>query len=435
MSYTVAIVGRPNVGKSTLFNRLIGDRQAIVDDFSGVTRDRNYGVSYWNGKEFDVIDTGGFVLRSDDVFEAAIRRQVELAIEEADLIVFMCDVVTGITDLDDDMARILRRSKKPVLLTINKVDNSTRQLEATEFYSLGFDNTYFLSSMTGSGTGELLDALVEYIPIIEKNEEENPLPKIAIVGQPNVGKSSLVNALTGKERNIVTPIAGTTRDSNHTLYNLFNKEFILIDTAGIRKKTKVQEQIEFYSVIRAIKAIDESDVCMLLIDAKKGIEQQDLKIYSLIIEKRKGVVVLVNKWDLVEKDTNTAKKFEDTLKEKLAPFTDVPIIFTSATEKTRIFKAIEDAIGVAERKNQKIKTSVLNEWLQEVVRNYPPPSNKGKFINIKYMNQLPSKTISFAIFSNNCTYIREPYKNYLEKRLREKFNLCGVPINIFFREK
>ena len=434
MSYTVAIVGRPNVGKSTLFNRLVGMKQAIVDDFSGVTRDRNYGVCEWNGRTFNIIDTGGFVLHSNDLFESAIRRQVEMAIEEANMILFMCDTVTGITDLDSDMATILRRTKKPVLVLVNKVDNSQRQLEATEFYGLGFEHTFFLSSMSGSGTGEILDLVASFVQE-DVDDKWEGLPRIAIVGQPNVGKSSLVNALVGQERSVVTDIAGTTRDTNHTHYNMYNKEFVLIDTAGIRKKTKIHEDIEFYSVIRAIKALDESDVCVLMIDAKSGVEQQDLKIFSMIVEKKRGVVILVNKWDLIEKTTKTAKEVEDRIREKLAPFNDVPIIFTSATEKIRIFKAIESALSVFENKQQQFKTHELNTWLKESVDNYAPPTVKGKFVNIKFITQLPSRSLSFAIFSSNHTYIREAYRNYLEKRLRDRFNLTGIPINIFFREK
>jgi len=365
MSNVVAIVGRPNVGKSTLYNRLIEEKQAIIDDISGVTRDRIYGQCEWNGKTFTVIDTGGFVQNSDDVFEAAIREQVVIAMEEASVIIFVCDVTTGITDLDDEVARMLRRSDKPVVLAINKVDNHARLMEANEFWSLGFEETYFLSSLTGSGSGDLLDAVTE--KITDEEPEESDLPKLCIVGQPNVGKSSLVNALLGIDRNIVTPIAGTTRDSIHTHYNKFGKEFMLIDTAGMRKKAKVHENLEFYSVLRTIKALDDCDVCILMIDATTGIESQDMSIYTKAVQRKKGLVLLVNKWDLVEKETNTARDFENELKRKLAPMNDIPILFVSALEKTRIFKAVEVALEVAEKRKQRIKTSALNVFLEEAI--------------------------------------------------------------------
>ncbi len=433
MGNIVAIVGRPNVGKSTLYNRLIGERQAIIDDTSGVTRDRQYGASFWNGKHFTVIDTGGFVQNSEDVFEAAIRSQVRIAIEEATLLIFMVDVTTGITDLDEQVAELLRKSDKEVILAVNKVDNHQRQLEANEFWSLGFEETYFLSSVTGSGTGELLDAVTEKIE--EEEELESDIPKIAILGQPNVGKSSLTNALLGEDRNIVTDIAGTTRDSIHSKYNKFGKEFLLIDTAGIRKKTKVHENLEFYSVMRAIKALDEADVCMLLIDAQTGVEAQDLSIFRLAIKRNKGVVILVNKWDLVEKETNTARDFEKEVRNRLAPFNDVPVIFTSVLEKQRIFKAIEAALAVYENRQRKIKTSELNEIMLEAIERTPPPAYRGRFIKIKYVTQLPTYYPAFAFFCNSPKHIKESYRNYLENQLRKNFDFTGVPISVFFRNK
>lgn len=439
--FTLAITGRPNVGKSTFFNRLLEQRKAIVDDISGVTRDRQYGVADWAGKQFNVIDTGGFVEGSDDIFEREIRKQVHIAIDEANAIVFMVDVTTGITNLDESMASLLRKSKKPVFLVVNKVDNGQRLLEASEFYSLGFDNTFFLSSITGSGTGELLDAVAALIPEepVEEdaeNAEAVVLPKFAIIGQPNVGKSSLLNALIGKERTIVSDIAGTTRDTIHTHYNLFNKEFVLIDTAGIRRKSKVHEDLEFYSVIRAIKAMDEADVCILLLDAEKGITAQDLSIYALAVKKGKGVVVLVNKWDLVEdKKTNTAKEYEKELKNRLAPFNDVPIIFTSVTEKQRIFKAIETALDVYDNRKRKVSTPKLNDVVQKALVGFRPPVVRGHAITIKYASQLPAHTPTFAFFTNFPNDIKTPYKNYLENKLRENFNFSGVPIRLFFRKK
>ncbi|TDX00721.1 ribosome biogenesis GTPase Der [Dinghuibacter silviterrae] len=434
--FTVAIVGRPNVGKSTLFNRLLEQRKAIVDDQSGVTRDRQYGVADWAGKTFNVVDTGGFVPRSEDVFEREIRRQVLIAIDEADALVFLCDAATGITDLDESMADVLRQSPKPVFLTVNKVDNSDRLLEASEFYALGFDPVFFVAAMTGSGTGELLDAIAALIPeeAVEEEEKEET-PKFAIIGQPNVGKSSLLNALLGQERTIVSDVAGTTRDSIHTRYNLFQKEFVLIDTAGIRRKKKVEEDLEFYSVIRAIKAMDEADVCLLLLDATKGITAQDLNIFSLAARKGKGVVLLVNKWDLVEKETNTARDYERELKKRLAPFTDVPVIFISVTEKTRIFKAIETAIEVYQNRQRKIPTSQLNEFLKKAVASFHPPVVRGMPVSIKYGTQLPTHVPSFAFFSNHPDDIKTPYRNYLENQLREQFDFKGVPVRIFFRKK
>ncbi|MCU0333990.1 MAG: ribosome biogenesis GTPase Der [Chitinophagaceae bacterium] len=436
MSYTVAIVGRPNVGKSTFFNRLLETRKAIVDDISGVTRDRQYGVADWAGKSFNVIDTGGFVPDSEDVFEREIARQVKIAVEEANALVFMTDAATGVTDLDESMADILRRTTKPVFLAVNKVDNYDRQILATEFYAMGFEHIFFISSMSGSGTGELLDAVTANMTEEDSEEvtEQDALPKIAIIGQPNVGKSSLLNALVGQERTIVSDIAGTTRDSIHTHYNLFQKEFVLIDTAGIRRKTKVHEDLEFYSVIRAIKAIDEADVCLLLLDAEKGITAQDLKIFSLAATKGKGILVLVNKWDLVEKETNTARDYERQLKEKMAPFNDVPIIFISAKEKTRIFKAMEVALEVNESRQRKIPTSQLNDIMLKAIDAYRPPMIRGNLIRIKYVTQLPTRVPSFAFFSNHPDDIKTPYKNYLENQLRKHFNFSGVPLRIFFRK-
>lgn len=436
MADIVAIVGRPNVGKSTLYNRLIGERQAIIDNISGVTRDRIYGFSNWNGREFTVVDTGGFVHGSDDVFEAAIRRQVHIAIDEADVIIFLTDVTTGITDIDAEIADMLRKTDKKVILAVNKVDNGTRALAANEFWSLGFEDTHFLSSMTGSGSGEVLDAVTDLLPPeIPPENEESEIPRIAIIGQPNVGKSSLTNALLGEERNIVTDVAGTTRDSIHTKYSKFDKEFMLIDTAGIRKKAKVHEDLEFYSVIRAIKAIDDADVCLLMLDGQEGISSQDMSIIQLVLRRKKGLVILCNKWDLVEKETNTAKDFEERIKYKLQPFDDVPIIFTSVTEKQRIFKAIEVTLEVAENRRQKIKTSELNVFLEEILRIFPPPAHKGKFIKIKYVTQLPLYYPAFAFFCNAPKYVKESYRNYIENSFRKKYNFTGVPISIFFREK
>ena len=448
MSYTVAIVGRPNVGKSTLFNRFLEERKAIVDDISGVTRDRQYGVTDWNGKTFNVIDTGGFVPDSSDMFETEIRKQVRIAIDEANAIIFMVDAATGLTDLDDSMADMLRRTTKPVYVTVNKVDNSTRALEGTEFYSLGFEHNFFISSISGSGTGELLDAITadikeepikvvatEELPDGAEPEEAPAIPKIAIIGQPNAGKSSLLNAMIGQERTIVSEIAGTTRDTIHTHYNMFQKEFMLIDTAGIRRKNKEKDDLEFYSVIRAIKAMDEADVCLLVLDAEKGVTAQDLSIFSLAIRKRKGIVVLVNKWDLIPKETNTARDYEKKLKDKLAPFTDVPILFISATEKTRIFKAIEIALDVFENKHRKIATSKLNEIMLKVIEKYQAPVVRGHVIKIKFVQQLPTKVPSFAFFTNFPDDIKTPYRNYLENQVRANFKFTGVPIRIYFRKK
>jgi GTP-binding protein len=437
MSYTVAIVGRPNVGKSTFFNRLLEQRKAIVDDISGVTRDRQYGVTEWNGKSFNLVDTGGFVPDSSDMFETEIRKQVKIAMEEANAIIFMVDVATGITDLDDAMADMLRRTPKPVYVVVNKVDNGTRELEATEFYGMGFEHNFFVSSISGSGTGDLMDAITEQIKPDDAEVEisGSDIPKFAIIGQPNVGKSSLLNALVGEERTIVSDIAGTTRDTIHTHYNLFQKEFILIDTAGIRKKSKEKDDLEFYSIIRAVKAMDEADVCFIVIDADKGVTGQDITIFSLAARKGKGVVVLVNKWDLVEKETNTARDYEKNLKQKLAPFTDVPILFISAKEKTRIFKAIESGLEVFESKRRRIPTSQLNEVMLKAVAAYHAPVVRGNTVKIKYVTQLPTPVPSFAFFTNYPEDIKSPYRNYLENQLRDSFNFKGVPIRIYFRKK
>ena len=447
MSYTVAIVGRPNVGKSTLFNRFLEERKAIVDDISGVTRDRQYGVTEWNGKTFNVIDTGGFVPDSRDMFETEIRKQVNIAIEEANAIIFMVDAAVGLTDLDSSMANMLRRSTKPVYVCVNKVDNSTRALEGTEFYGMGFEHNYFVSSISGSGTGEILDAVTNGMkdePVIVVNaelpegaepEEEVAIPKIAIMGQPNVGKSSLLNAMIGQNRTIVSDIAGTTRDTIHTHYNMFQKEFVLIDTAGIRRKNKEKDDLEFYSIIRAIKAMDEADVCLLVIDAVKGITAQDLSIFSLAAKKGKGIVVLVNKWDLIEKETNTARDYEKVLKDKLAPFTDVPVLFISALEKTRIFKAIELALDVFENRHRKVPTSKLNDIMLKVVQNYQAPVVRGHIIKIKFVSQLPTRVPSFAFFTNFPDDIKTPYRNYLENQIRANFKFTGVPVRIYFRKK
>jgi GTP-binding protein len=429
----VAIVGRPNVGKSTLYNRLIGERKAIIDNVSGVTRDRQYGPSYWNGKNFTVVDTGGFVKHSQDIFESAIRTQVKIAIEEAAAIIFMVDVTTGITDLDDEVADMLRRTDKPVFLAINKVDNSNRLLEANEFYALGFENVFFLSSITGSGTGEILDAVVEHI--FEEEPPTDEIPRFAIVGQPNAGKSSLTNAFLGEDRNIVTEIAGTTRDAIHSHYKKFGKEFILIDTAGIRKKGKVHEDLEFYSVMRAIKAMEDCDVCILLVDAILGMESQDVNIFALAQKRQKGIVILINKWDLIDKETNTSRDLEKEIRERIAPFTDVPILFISATEKVRIFQGLEAALTVYENRTRKIKTSELNDTLLPIIENMPPPAHRGKYIKIKYITQLPTRNPSFVFFCNHPTHIKDSYRNFLENQMRKHFQFTGVPIHILFRQK
>ncbi|KPL22270.1 MAG: GTP-binding protein Der [Bacteroides sp. SM1_62] len=434
MGNIVAIVGRPNVGKSTLFNRLTESKEAIVDQTSGVTRDRHYGKSEWNGREFSVIDTGGYVTHSGDVFEEEIRKQVLLALDEASVILFVVDVESGITDLDEAVAHMLRKIDKPVLLAVNKVDNYERRYEANDFYRLGLGEIYPISSINGSGTGDLLDVLVEHFSE-EKDREGEGIPRFAIVGRPNVGKSTLINTLIGEERNIVTPIPGTTRDSILTRYRKFSHDFYLIDTAGLRKKGKVSEDLEFYSVLRSIRAIETADVCLLLIDATRGLEGQDVNILHLIIRNRKGVVLLVNKWDLVEKQTNTLKGYEKQIREKCAPFQDFPIIFISAIHKQRVFRVLETAMEVFHNRTQKIQTAALNKYMLEAIEEHPPPSHKGKYIRIKYVSQLPTHAPSFAFYAILPQYIREPYKRFLENRMREKFRLTGVPIQIFFRKK
>lgn len=434
MSKIVAIVGRPNVGKSTLFNRLTDSREAIVDEASGVTRDRNYGVANWNGVDFSVIDTGGYVENSEDIFEEEINKQVLLAIEEAAVILFMVDVTTGIHDLDTSVASLLRKFDKKVIVVVNKVDNNERLIDATEFYSLGLGDYFPLSSVNGSGTGDLLDEVVKNLP---KDEQEMfpELPRIAIVGRPNVGKSSLVNSLLGEERNIVTPVAGTTRDSIYTRYNKYQHDFLLVDTAGLRKKGKVSEDVEFYSVMRAVRTIENSDICLLLIDATRGLESQDMNILSLIQKNNKGLIILVNKWDLIEKENNTSIKIEAEIREKTAPFTDYPILFISAINKQRIHKVLELVEHVNENRNRKISTSELNEVMLEIVKNTPPPALKGKYVKIKYVTQLPVYTPTFAFFCNMPQYVKDPYKRFIENRMREKFDFNGVPIRIFFRKK
>lgn len=435
MSYTVAIVGRPNVGKSTLFNRLIGARKAIVDDQSGVTRDRHYGVSEWNGKEFNVIDTGGFVANSTDIFESAIRAQVELAIDECDAIIYVVDVLTGITDLDDSVAEMLRKQTKPVLVAVNKVDNQKRALDATEFYSLGFEHLYNISSISGSGTGELLDALTDLMPDETEEIVEPGVPKIAIVGQPNVGKSSFVNALLGQERNVVTDIAGTTRDTINTRYTKYDHDIILVDTAGIRKKKKVHEDVEFYSVMRAISAIDQCDVALLMIDAGLGLEMQDIKILNLAQKKKKGVVILVNKWDTLIKDTNTAKQYEDDILQRISPNNDVPVLFISALEKQRILQALDTAVDVYHNRLRRVPTSKLNEVILKAIERNHPPSYRGNHIQIKYATQLHTGSPQFAFFANHPKQVKQPYKQYLENQLRKAFNFKGAPMDIYMRKK
>ncbi len=438
MGNIVAIVGRPNVGKSTLFNRLMGEFKAIVDDFSGVTRDRHYGKAEWQDKEFVLIDTGGYVHNSTDIFETAIRDQVRIAIEEADVVLFMVDVQVGVTDLDAAFANLLRRTKKPVLVVVNKVDTFDKQHDSYEFYSLGFDKMFCISSGSGSGTGELLDEIVSLIPEedLAITEEEEALPKIAVVGRPNVGKSSLVNSLLGEDRNIVTDIAGTTRDTINSHYNFYGKEFLLVDTAGIRRKKKIEEDIEFYSVMRSLRALENCDVAILVLDAQLGLDQQDLNLVSLAVKNGKGLVILVNKWDLMlNKETNTARNYEMEIKEKLKPFDDVPIIFTSAIEKQRIHRAVEIAMQVFENRTRRITTSKLNEFIEKVIDAYPPPSIKGKFVTIKYVTQLPGRSPKFAFFCNLPQYVSDSYKRYLENKMREEYDFTGVPITIYFRKK
>ncbi|OYU81672.1 MAG: ribosome biogenesis GTPase Der [Flavobacterium sp. BFFFF1] len=436
MNNIVAIVGRPNVGKSTLFNRLIKRREAIVDAVSGVTRDRNYGKSEWNGKEFSVIDTGGYVRGSDDVFEGEIRKQVELAIDEADVIIFVVDVEEGITPMDDAVAKLLRKVTKPVLLAVNKVDNAMREKDAIEFYNLGLGDYYTFASISGSGTGELLDALIDAFP--EKPEpmqEEVELPRFAVVGRPNAGKSSFINALIGKDRYIVTDIAGTTRDSIDTKFDRFGFEFNLVDTAGIRRKAKVKEDLEFYSVMRSVRAIEHADICILVIDATRGFEGQDQSIFWLAEKNRKGIVILVNKWDLVEKDTMSTRDYEQKIRKEIEPFTDVPILFVSVLTKQRLLKALEAAVQVFENRSQRIATSKFNDHMLKVIESYPPPALKGKYVKIKYCMQLPTPTPQFVFFANLPQYVKEAYKRFLENKIREQWDFSGVPIDIYIREK
>ncbi|MCF6183295.1 MAG: ribosome biogenesis GTPase Der [Bacteroidales bacterium] len=434
MSNIVAIVGRPNVGKSTFFNRLIQRREAIVDAVSGVTRDRHYGKSDWNGKEFSLIDTGGYVLGSDDVFEAEIDKQVELAIDEADAIIFMVDVESGVTGMDEDVAKLLRKVNKPVFLVVNKVDNGKRAEDAVDFYSLGLGEYYTIASINGSGTGELLDDLVKVFPEKEDAEEET-LPRFAVVGRPNAGKSSFINALIGEDRYIVTDIAGTTRDAIDTKYNRFGFEFNLVDTAGIRRKSKVKEDLEFYSVMRSVRAIEHADVCLIVLDATRGFDGQVQNIFWLAERNRKGIVVLVNKWDLVEKDHKSMKEYEKAIKKQMEPFTDVPVVFISVLSKQRIFKAIETAVEVYKNRSKKIKTSILNEVLLPIIENYPPPAYKAKFVKIKYIMQLPTPQPQFAFFCNLPQYVKDAYKRFLENKLREHFDFNGVPISVYMRKK
>ncbi len=433
MGAIVAVVGRPNVGKSTFFNRLIQRREAIVDAVSGVTRDRHYGKSDWNGKEFSIIDTGGYIVGSDDIFEQEIDKQVELAIDEADAIIFMVDVESGVTGMDEEVAKLLRRVNKPVFLAVNKVDNSQRAADAVEFYALGLGDYYPLSSINGSGTGELLDALVKVLP--ESEEEEDELPRFAVVGRPNAGKSSFINALIGEDRYIVTDIAGTTRDSIDTKYNRFGFEFNLVDTAGIRRKAKVKEDLEFYSVMRSVRAIEHCDVCLLVLDATRGFDGQVQNIFWLAQRNNKGIVVLVNKWDLMEKETNSVRDYQEKIKKQMEPFTDVPILFVSVLTKQRIYKAIETAVEVYKNRSKKIQTRKLNDILLPIIENTPPPAYKGKYVKIKFITQLPTLYPQFAFFCNLPQYVRDPYKRFLENKLREHFDFSGVPITIFMRKK
>ncbi len=436
MNNIVAIVGRPNVGKSTLFNRLVEQRLAIVEESSGVTRDRHYGTSFWNGKEFSVIDTGGYVIGSDDIFEEEIRKQVDIAMDEADVILFVVDVSDGVHPIDEDVADILRRQKKPVFLIANKVDNAFKSYEKSEFYSLGLGEIYAISAINGGGTGDLLDDVVKGFNDEYENIYPEDIPKLAVVGRPNVGKSSLINSLMEQERNIVTNIAGTTRDTLYTRYNSFGFDFLLVDTAGIRKKSKVKENIEFYSTIRSIRAIEGSDIILLMIDAENGFESQDLAIFQIAQRNHKGIVIVVNKWDLIEKDTNSTKHYKELIYDKIAPFTDVPIIFTSVTNKQRLLKTLSLANDVQKRRSLKISTSKLNEFLLTEIEKYPPPANKGKYIRIKYVMQLPSLAYPvFILFCNLPQYIKPPYKRFIENKLRDKFDFNGVPIEVFFRQK
>lgn len=437
MGNLVAIVGRPNVGKSTLFNRLTKTRQAIVNEQAGTTRDRQYGKSEWLGKEFSVVDTGGWVVNSDDIFEGEIRKQVVLAMDEADVILFVVDVTNGVTDLDMEVAGILRRSKTPVLLVANKTDNNDLQYNAAEFYSLGLGDPYCISALSGSGTGDLLDLIISKFKKEADEILDEEIPRFAVVGRPNAGKSSIVNAFIGEERNIVTEIAGTTRDSIYTRYDKFGFDFYLVDTAGIRKKNKVNEDLEYYSVVRSIRSIENSDVCILMLDATRGVEGQDLNIFSLINRNQKGLVVVVNKWDLVQEKTDKVMKtYEEAIRSRFAPFTDFPIIFASALTKQRIFKVLEEAKNVYRARTMRIPTACLNEEMLPLIEAYPPPSNKGKYIKIKYCTQLPNTQVpSFVFFANLPQYVKEPYKRFLENKIRERWPLSGTPINIFIRQK
>ena len=434
MSAIVAIVGRPNVGKSTFFNRLIKRREAIVDAVSGVTRDRHYGKTDWNGVSFSVIDTGGYLAGGDDSFEKEINKQVALAIDEADAIIFMVNVEEGLTGMDESVAELLRKCRKPILVAVNKVDSNNRRNDMHEFYALGFEHLYALSSVNGSGTGELLDDLVALLPVKEQ-QEENTLPRFAVVGRPNAGKSSFINALIGEDRYIVTDIAGTTRDAIDTKYNRFGFEFNLVDTAGIRRKAKVKEDLEFYSVMRSIRAIEHSDVCILMLDATRGFESQDANIFWLAQRNHKGIVILVNKWDLVEKENNTAKQYEAAIRKEIEPFTDVPILFVSALNKQRIYKAIETAVAVYNNRTKRIPTRKLNEVMLPIIENYPPPAIKGKYIKIKFCTQLPTPMPQFAFFANLPQYVKDPYRRFIENKLRENFDFNGVPIDVYFRQK
>ena len=435
MGAIVAIVGRPNVGKSTLFNRLVGMRQAIVDETAGVTRDRHYGKAEWCGREFSVIDTGGYTSNSDDIFEEEIRKQVSIAIEEADLILFLCEVKTGITDYDSEIANILRRVKKPVIPVVNKIDSGNQMYEFYEFNALGLGEPFAISAVNGSGTGDLLDRICELLPPDRPEETSENIPKITIVGRPNVGKSSITNAFLGEDRNIVTPIAGTTRDSISTRYNKFGYNFMLIDTAGLRKKGKVTEDLEFYSVMRAIRSIENSDICILMVDAQTGVEAQDMAIFNLILKNKKGCVIVVNKWDTVKKENNTMKQYTELIRKRIAPFSDVPVIFTSVINKQRIFDVLAAADKVYKNYTKRIPTSELNEIMLEEIENYPPPATKGKFVKIKYITQLPTKSPSFAFFCNLPQYVKEPYRRFLENKIRAHFDFTGVPIQIFLRQK
>jgi GTPase len=435
MANIVAIVGRPNVGKSTLFNRLVETRQAIMDNISGVTRDRHYGYADWTGKHFAVVDTGGYVVGSDDVFEGAIREQVEMAIEESSVILFMVDCTAGLTDLDKEFAQVLRKSKKPIFLVANKADTSEKAQWASEFYALGMGDVYPVSSQTGFGTGDLLDEVVKHFTDEGIEDPNAGVPKFAILGRPNVGKSSFLNVLTGQERSIVTDIAGTTRDAIHTRYQLYGKDFILIDTAGLRRKSKIRDNIEFYSILRSLRAMEESDVCIVMLDATRGVESQDVNIISLAARNKKGIVVMVNKWDLVEKETMTAKRYTDAILQKVAPLDYFPVIFTSVVEKQRIYQAIEKAVKVYENRSRRVPTSALNEAMLPEIEYYPPPAIKGKYVRIKYITQLPTATPTFAFFCNLPQYIKEPYERYLENKLRQHFDFEGVPITLVFRKK